>query len=74
MHEYIVGIKSESENVAPHDWMDTVCQHRGVIKRGGNLERILIKSSEEIVEQLEKKFPYLKIEFVIPYPDAEEKK
>jgi len=65
MKEYIVGIKSGGP--APENWMEEVCTHRGVIKRAGDIKKILIKSSDEIIKQLEKKFPYLKIEFVLPH-------
>lgn len=74
MEEYVVGIKPENSDDAPSDWMDKVCTHRGVIKRAANIERILIKSSKEIIEQLEDKFPYLKVEWVMPYLKDDEKK
>jgi hypothetical protein len=60
MTEYLI-----SANEAPGEWFEEVVAHKGVKERTRDLRFILIESSPEIIEQLQKKFPYLKIQEVM---------
>jgi len=67
MNEYVIYVSGEAaDGDSPDDWREQITAHKGVTCRATNRGGMLVMCDEATSEKLKKKFPNLKIEYVLP--------
>ena len=67
MNEYLIYANKGSEEELNDNWRAKIKKHRGVSAKPTCTRGMVIKCSDKTIEKLRKKFPHLKIQYILPH-------
>ena len=74
MQEYVIAIRrNQQKEAADTNWMEEILADAGVFEVGGAYNKILVKMNPKKAADIEKEYPFLICEEVMPHYTDEKK-